>query len=209
MATTDLKGLLSLPQTTSVNLTKRGYEAVVLTSVNTAVRKLNVNDNALTSFGTLHTYAPNLSYLSASRNALTRAGIRDVHRLRKLVTLILSLNKIEKIPKSFSKMSNLQALILNGNNITKLPAGLAIPTLSALVLSKNAIRTVPATTLAGLPSLTKLSLSHNSLTEFPDVSRNRALRELRLNGNEITAVPALGDNVELVMLDVGSNKVSE
>ena len=201
-----LKGLLSLPQQASVNRSKGEYEAIVLTAVNTVVRRLNISKNRLESLGTLHDHAPLLSYLSASGNALTHAGIREVHRLKKLVTLILSLNKIERIPKSLSKLPNLQALILNGNVITKLPA-LEIPTLTALVLSKNEITAIPAACLAGLPSLTKLSLSHNKLTEFPDVSRNRALRELRLNGNELTSVPALAENEELVQLDVGSNKI--
>jgi len=203
-----LKGLLSLPQQVSVNKSKSDYEAVVLTAVNTVVRKLNINANKLVSLGALHDGAPNLSYLSASKNELNYAGIKEVYKLKKLVTLILSLNKLEKIPKSLSKLPQLQALILNGNQISKFPA-LEIPTLSALVLSRNTISQLSPDAFAGLPSLTKLSLSHNGLTEFPDVSRNLGLRELRLNGNQLTSVPSLEANEELVQLDVGSNKIRD
>jgi Leucine-rich repeat (LRR) protein len=200
-----LKGLLSLPQQATVTRSNQGYEAIVLTTVNTVVRKLTLNSNALASLGALHAHAPNLSYLSASGNALTTEGIREVHHLKQLVTLILSLNKLEKVPRSLSRLPRLQALILNGNAIRKLPT-LEIPTLSALVLSHNELVSIPAGALAWLPSLTKLSLSHNKLAAFPDVSKNPMLRELRLNGNELEAVPAMQENEDLVLLDVGSNK---
>jgi hypothetical protein len=112
------------------------------------------------------------------------------------------------VPRTLSKLPCLQALILNGNTISKLPP-LEIPTLSALVLSKNCLKAVAPEVLAGLPNLAKLSLSHNELSVVPDVSHNRLLHELRLNGNAITRVPALAENIELVLLDVGGNKLSD
>ena len=148
-----LKGLLSLPQQATVTRSNQGYEAIVLTTVNTVVRKLTLNSNALASLGALHAHAPNLSYLSASGNALTTEGIREVHHLKQLVTLILSLNKLEKVPRSLSRLPRLQALILNGNAIRKLPT-LEIPTLSALVLSHNELVSIPAGALAWLPRAT-------------------------------------------------------
>jgi Leucine-rich repeat (LRR) protein len=203
-----LKQLTTLPEQPEVQRVNGGFEAIALTQVNTVVRRLTLNTNQLSSLGTLHSHAPNLSYLSVSANVLTHQGLRDVHKLVKLVTLILSQNRLEKVPRTLSKLPCLQALILNGNTISKLPP-LEIPTLSALVLSKNCLKAVAPEVLAGLPNLAKLSLSHNELSVVPDVSHNRLLHELRLNGNAITRVPALAENVELVLLDVGGNKLSD
>ena len=205
----NLKGLLSLPEQAAVNRSKSDYEAIVLTSVNTVVRKLTLNYNKLVSLGSLHDHVPNLSYLSASNNQLTSDGTRQVHKFTKLVTLILSLNALTKLPRSLPKLPRLQALILNGNAISKLPTSFNVPTLSALVLSRNKIAQIPPGFLAGLPKLAKLSLSHNQLTEFPDVSANVVLQELRLNGNAIAEVPALEENTELTLLDVGTNKLRD
>ena len=87
------------------------------------------------------------------------------------------------------------------------------------MLSHNQIEFV--TGIDGLKDLTKLSLAHNRLQEFPDLKNKPVLKELRLNDNRITAIPdaltnlkaysllilALSVVASLGILDLGNNAI--
>jgi hypothetical protein len=70
---------------------------------------------------------------------------------------------------------------------------------------------VPATVLAALPRLKKLSASHNLLSEIPDCSKNPELVELKLNSNAIEAAPearAPSKRMKhLKLVDLGNNAI--
>lgn len=57
--------------------------------------------------------------------------------------------------------------------------------------------------------LTKLTLSHNALHEFPDLTSCPALKELRLNSNMIANIPSgLESRIPLLeILDLGNNPI--
>lgn len=86
--------------------------------------------------------------------------------------------------------------MLSHNDLSSLPSNFPyLPSLNTLVLSNNVLSTLPKTLPASLPSLKKLSASHNKLANgsnaLPDFSLCAHLREVRLANNEgLESLPA-------------------
>lgn len=55
------------------------------------------------------------------------------------------------------------------------------------VLSNNEISKISG--LDSLSELTKLSLAHNKLMQFPNLVHKKKLKEIRLNDNQIATLP--------------------
>ena len=121
-------------------------------------------------------------------------------------------------PDDFAGLANLQGLILSGNRLTMLPAGIffGLTNLETLQLDNNQLQSLSEDLFAGLTNLQSLVLSRNRLTTLPanifsgltnletlQVTRNQLqslsedlfaglanLRTLLLSGNQLTTVPA-------------------
>lgn len=95
---------------------------------------------------------------------------------------------LRSFPTGVAALRELKALVLSHNEISALPTAFPhLPELNTLVLSNNALSKLPITLPSSLPSLKKLSVSHNSLTDvdaLPDLSVCAHLREVRLCGNK-------------------------
>jgi len=95
------------------------------------------------------------------------------NNLAGLTELVLSENGIESLPHSiFDRVPKLQKLDLSNNKLTVIPlSAMTLPCLHTLLLDHNQISGVPATYDIAepleLPSLTKIGLDWNKLTEFP------------------------------------------
>lgn len=86
-----------------------------------------------------------------------------------------------------------------------------LPNLNTLVLSRNKIDSFSTTNTGQLRYLVKLSLSHNSLSVFPDINDLTALEELKMSNNTIREIPAtfLSGQRKLKTLDVSHNLLSD
>ncbi|XP_075995768.1 uncharacterized protein lrrc69 [Genypterus blacodes] len=110
----------------------------------------------------------------------------------KATSLNLCSKKINKLPESVCRLTNLLVLLLNNNNICALPAELQkLQHLSELNLGNNALKEVPAV-LGHLESLKKLYLFSNQITEVPPgvIGCLLNLVVLNLNHNQIQTLPA-------------------
>lgn len=87
------------------------------------------------------------------------------------------------------RITSLAALVLAHNSISSISYMPHLPHLNTLVLSHNKICKLPKGLAANLPSLKKLSITHNFLEwtneecPLPDFTQCSHLREVRLSGN--------------------------
>jgi len=147
-----------------------------------------------------------LCWLGLASNRLAR--LAHLQNLSSLAVLDVSNNRIARLD-GLAGLSSLKALIATRNRITYIH-GLTPtthPALETLVLSHNLLKEC---SLAGFPSLKKLSVAHNDLHAFPQLSRLPALAELRLSGNKMTSVSkSVASLPRLGILDIGSNLITQ
>jgi Leucine-rich repeat (LRR) protein len=154
-----------------------------------------------------------LQTLNVSNNRLTDADVRALRRLAQLKALIATHNALTALPPMLS--TNLNSLsIAHSPSFHSPPLPCLSHTLMALrfvcplsVLSSNALASLDG--LQRLTQLTKLSLSHNRLTELPaSIGALSALCELRVNGNRLQALPpAVALLTRLKLIDLGHNQI--
>jgi Leucine-rich repeat (LRR) protein len=100
-------------------------------------------------------------------------------------------HQIKRIPPAvFSRFEGLQVLVLNNNSIDAVPHAWwkkGLHGLNTLVLSHNRVASLSDSGLSKLTLLTKLSASHNQLTELPDLTACTLLQELRLGYNRLAS----------------------
>ena len=96
-------------------------------------------------------------------------------------------------PDDLAGLEGLHALLLRGNDLTALPAGLlrSAPTLRWLLLGGNRLAALDEDAFAGLAELRELDLSDNALEELPGgvFAGLSELRRLRLDGNALETLP--------------------
>eukprot|EP00903_Cladosiphon_okamuranus_P013873 g12905.t1 len=197
---------------TNIKLSSRGIKTIESLDL-PSLRRLDLSNNSLNRLKGLQG-CPQVTYLTAAGNELTGEGLDGVRALKDLKVLNASGNRVRRVPPAvFSQFRQLQALVLNNNEISEVPPtwlkkGL-LP-LNTLVLSHNKVKSLSDSGLGRLTALTKLSVSHNTLVELPDLSACTGLEELRAAHNLISQVPAsLSKNVSLRTLDLGHNRIDE
>ena len=132
--------------------------------------------------------------------SLPDAGItvlqdRDFRGLTSLQSLVLSGNALSELPAGvFADLTSLQSLVLSGNALTSLPAGVfaGLAKLHYLALPGNALSALSPAVFAGLANLHTLHLFDNTLTALPPnvFAGLTNLQALRLDGNTLSALPA-------------------
>ena len=140
-------------------------------------------------------------------------AMEDMSSLR---WLKLSAAGLKSLPPELERLQKLEHLTLKRNAIDSLEADLGVdlaklPCLRTLILSRNALTTVPAGLFAGgNDDLTTLDLSRNRLTEVPEaLLRAKSLLVLNLSHNRLEAVPSqlLMAATDLLHLDVSHNEL--
>eukprot|EP01128_Nolandella_sp_AFSM9_P004168 TRINITY_DN1825_c0_g1_i1.p1 TRINITY_DN1825_c0_g1~~TRINITY_DN1825_c0_g1_i1.p1 ORF type:complete len:875 (-),score=199.92 TRINITY_DN1825_c0_g1_i1:145-2736(-) len=105
------------------------------------------------------------------------------------------------------RLESIVDLDLSGNEFTKLPENLhtLVPSLRVLSLNKNKLAILPTNFTS--KSLTKISLSHNHLKEFPPmIFTCENLLKLNVSHNELTSLSPLFSNfTNLESLDASHN----
>jgi Leucine-rich repeat (LRR) protein len=172
-------------------------------SLDETTQVINLSRNALCSLRGVEK-ALNLVWANFSENRISSVSLELFSGMKRLKTLNLSKNKIQRI-EYFSGGESLRTLLLNDNEIVSIGSLAPLTRLGTLVLSKNKLESLPG--IKDLTVLRKLSLSHNSLQSLPaEIGACLELRELRINHNRLTALPeSLAQLKNLKLLDLGSN----
>lgn len=122
----------------------------------------------------------------------------------------LSNNYISDLPADFKNFINLETLLLNSNEFTKIPKCIfEINTLKILDMDNNEISDIPAD-FEKLSNLTNLLLSHMEISKFPIILiKCKKLKILDLSYNEIASIPSeIGELTELIELDLNFNNIN-
>lgn len=128
--------------------------------------------------------------------------------------LDISNNNIRDIPATLSRLSSLQKLLLNSNDIVNgFMCGEALKHLKCLTvlsLSQNLLTTLPKE-LGALVSLRQLDVGNNKLTSLPnEIKFLSQLQVLKANNNRISTITeSIGDCVSLTEVDLSSNLLTE
>ncbi len=130
-----------------------------------------------------------------------------IFRLRRLVKLDLSDNRLPAIPEELGLLKNLQYLDLCQNEIECVPRDLLRhgslgKTLQLLNLSRNKIEQIPSE-IVFLMALRELVLDHNSIKRLPlSLERLKHLRHLSLASNPLISLPGCIIGMRLEQLNV-------
>ncbi|XP_065226825.1 carboxypeptidase N subunit 2-like [Planococcus citri] len=135
--------------------------------------------------------------------------------LRALVILNLSENKLEDLPEElFADLDRLETLLLNKNNIQRLPTKLFEPlkNLKILNLSENQLTVLSGKIFQNLLSLQVLNLNENKLKTLPTLifSPLTQLKDLKLANNNLTVLKTgvFRKLKNLIMLNLSGNKLN-
>lgn len=132
--------------------------------------------------------ADSLEVLNLSGNRM-RSLPKQLPRLRKLKVLFASDNDFMVMPEVLGDCPNLQVVGFKANHIAHVPAAALPPALRWLILTDNALCSLPAQ-LGQRPALQKLMLAGNHLQALPDSLQNaRRLELLRTPANGLTELP--------------------
>lgn len=130
-----------------------------------------------------------LSYLMLDSDLLNE-HILAAKDPQNVETILLNHNRINLIPQTITKFTNLNTLDISNCNLTRLPDFLGDCPLTCLIAKHNGLtnESLPKS-FENLSGLRELNLSGNRLTEFPtQVLDLAALKYLYLGGNNITNI---------------------
>lgn len=135
-------------------------------------------------------------------------AIKNLKDLRKL---IFRYNQLLSIPDWIDRVSSLEILNLNVNNISALPESIgSLRALKELLLWKNELTTLPDA-FTSLSSLEVLNLRINHLKSLPEaIGTLISLKELNLHDNKIIKIPnSIGQLVSLEILNLSWNELQD
>lgn len=149
-----------------------------------------------------------------------------VYKIDKLQSLNLRNNKLAAIPEKINRLNRLGLLDLGENNLTEFNA--YHPYLQYAYIDSNRLTSLPqawytldfvreidvsSNAIQSLeqfdaPSLEKLDMSNNRVTDFPVVDQCTELSELNLSNNEINGLNRTSFPRSLKSLDLSYNKIT-
>lgn len=173
------------------------------------LRKIDISKNKLESASFIK-YCWSLTDINLSNNNLT--SVDDICNLENVKILNISNNDIKSIDKlcrSPGIQKSLRVLIANHNKIRHIPDLSHFKELETVILSHNDATEMDAPR-SHCPKLRKLSLSNNSLKQFPFGLNLNMVQELRLNNNQILSVsPDITYMGNIRILELGHNFITE
>lgn len=207
----------------------------------TKLQILNLNGNNLTILGqNVFRHAPELFLLNLADNQINHIADGAFDRLSKLQTLKLNGNKLAVLSAGvLDGLPNLEYLHLHDNQLHTIePNMLALPKLSEVYFTRNALSSLPENLFAGTPNVAYVSFDYNSLkrignlfdgcdklvflsldcNHISDLSLSKfaalkSLKVLSLNGTHIvlpttTETLTTATKSPLMSLNLGNNQLS-
>ncbi|KAK3077897.1 hypothetical protein LTS18_008973, partial [Coniosporium uncinatum] len=175
----------------------------------TNLREIKYTSNEAWKLPPSFSLAGRLTVLDVSNNRLEQLDHADLHKLQSLVSLRLSNNAIQQLPKHFGQYKNLRSLNLSSNSMSEFPDFLCdIVTLVDLDISFNAISSLPK--IGQLINLERLWATNNKLAGAfpPSINKLGNLREIDVRFNAIDNIDVLSQLPKLEHLTVGHNSIS-
>ncbi|AVO33554.1 leucine-rich repeat-containing protein kinase family protein [Ottowia oryzae] len=153
------------------------------------MRELRLKGQGLTALPrAVFDHADTLELLDVSGNALSELP-PDLHRFKRLRILFASNNRFTELPRVLGECPALEMVGFKANAIAHVPAEALPQPLRWLILTDNAIATLPDS-LGQRPRLQKLMLAGNRLATLPDSLRQApALELLRIAANQFQRLP--------------------
>ncbi|XP_034946675.1 leucine-rich repeat-containing protein 58 [Chelonus insularis] len=153
-----------------------------------------------------------LSYLMLDLKLLDQHLNKETKDAKKIEIILIHQNRIEKVPQTITKFTNLHTLDISHCNLTSLPDFIGDCPLTCLIAKQNCLtnESLPKT-FDNFPILRELNLSGNRLTEFPEqIVPLSELKYLYLGGNSITEISKdIWKMHKLKILSMGGNKLTE
>jgi hypothetical protein len=132
--------------------------------------------------------ADTLEVLNLSGNQLSSLP-HDLARLKRLKVIFCSDNPFTQLPEVLGDCESLQVVGFKACRITAVPGAALPPALRWLILTDNAVATLPAE-LGRRSALQKLMLAGNRLSELPcGLADAQGLELIRLAANQFTQLP--------------------
>ncbi|XP_045537529.1 toll-like receptor 3 [Papilio machaon] len=153
---------------------------------------------------------PVLARLNLSMNQIEYIGSNNFYGLDNLYSLDISQNYLSKINLINTTLTNLKAVYLQNNNLTKLSNSLSnARNIIYLDLSFNNISDLNDTDFKSFSNLRVLHLAHNNIKLFnvPQINALSNISVINLSHNQISYVD-LKYFKELISIDLSSNKIS-
>lgn len=174
---------------------------------------LDLTENSISDVSGIASAFPNLTTLKLNKNHISEAHIGKLESLKHLVLLDLSGNKeLTYLPrKPFSKLNDLQAFIASDCSISKVKNSLNLcKKLNTIILSRNNLTEFPENILIETSeTLSKLNLSNNELSAFPNFSNSSKLVEINLNNNKISEIDkSISGAIDLRILNLCHNQIT-
>ena len=135
----------------------------------------------------------------------------EIRELTNLNSLILGGNQLKALPEEIEKLTSLTWLNLCANHLEALPEQIGkLTSLQVIFLSGNKLEALPVE-IGKLTSLESLYLSGNQLKALPlEIGKLTSLKELYLNQNQLNSIPLeMFDLSENCKIYIQSNRFTE
>ena len=175
----------------------------------TNLREIKYTSNEAWKLPPSLSLASRLTMLDVSNNRLEQLEHADLQKLQSLISLRISNNKIQTLPRYFGQYRALRSLNLSSNMLSSYPDYMCeLETLVDLDISFNAIAELPQ--IGKLKSLERLWATNNKLSgPFPNSASSLSnLRELDVRFNAIDNIDILSQLSKLEYLMVGNNNIT-
>ncbi len=168
----------------------------------------NLNNNPKVDYVTIQgsRYSTSLTKLKLSNKYLTDEDIQPLSKLKKLMVLDLSSNKISDLTP-LSQLTNLSELNLSYNKIDDISPLSNLTNLTILWASDNQISDISP--LSNLTNLTILWASDNQISDISPLNNLTVISNLVLDSNQINDISPLSNLAYLYHLSLINNQISD